>query len=179
MPSVTFSATVKTGTSMKCWCTMPMPAAIASRGEPNLAGLPSSRMSPSSGWVSPYRTFISVVFPAPFSPSRAWTWPGATDRLIPSFAASRPYLLVMPLSSSSTYVRPRLDGALGRRRDGPALDAGLDRLELGLERGGNRAGEVVERREHRAAVLQRADVGAARERAALRLGHHVLHRGRD
>jgi hypothetical protein len=25
-----FSATVRTGTSMKCWCTMPMPRAIAS-----------------------------------------------------------------------------------------------------------------------------------------------------
>ena len=25
-PSMMFSATVKTGTSMKCWCTMPMPA---------------------------------------------------------------------------------------------------------------------------------------------------------
>src|ERR1700734_3783308 len=179
MPSVTFSATVKTGTSMKCWCTMPMPAAIASRGEPNFAGLPSIRISPSSGWVSPYRTFISVVFPAPFSPSRAWTWPGATDRLIPSFAASRPYLLVMPLSSSSTCVRPRLDRALGRRLDASVLDAGLDRLQFGLQRGGNHAGEVVERREHRATVLQRADVGATLEGAGLRLRHHVLHRGRD
>ena len=65
MPSVTFSATVKTGTSMKCWCTMPMPAAIASRGEPNFAGLPSIRISPSSGWVSPYRTFIERGLPRP------------------------------------------------------------------------------------------------------------------
>ena len=31
-PSMTFSATVNTGMSMKCWCTMPMPAAIASPG---------------------------------------------------------------------------------------------------------------------------------------------------
>ncbi len=31
-PSITFSATVNTGTSMKCWWTMPMPAAIASLG---------------------------------------------------------------------------------------------------------------------------------------------------
>ena len=29
---MTFSATVNTGMSMKCWCTMPMPAAIASPG---------------------------------------------------------------------------------------------------------------------------------------------------
>ena len=41
MPSVTFSATVNTGTSMKCWCTMPMPAAIASFGEWMATGLPS------------------------------------------------------------------------------------------------------------------------------------------
>ena len=33
MPRVTFSATVNTGTSMKCWCTIPIPAAMASFGE--------------------------------------------------------------------------------------------------------------------------------------------------
>ena len=73
MPSVTFSATVNTGTSMKCWCTIPMPAAMASFGEWKLAALPSSKISPSSGCSSPYSTFIRVVLPAPFSPSRAWT----------------------------------------------------------------------------------------------------------
>ena len=31
-PRMRFSATVKTSTSMKCWCTMPIPAAIASLG---------------------------------------------------------------------------------------------------------------------------------------------------
>ena len=73
MPRVTFSATVNTGTSMKCWCTMPMPAAMASFGESELVGFPSSRISPSSGCSSPYSTFIRVVLPAPFSPSRACT----------------------------------------------------------------------------------------------------------
>src|SRR3984893_13993032 len=179
MPGVTLAATGKSATSRKGGATMPMPAAIASRGEPNFAGLPSRRISPSSGWVSPYRTFISVVFPAPFSPSRAWTCPGATAMLIPSFAASGPNLLVMPLSSSSTYVRPRLDRALGRRLDAPVLDSGLDRLQLGLQRGGHLAGEVVERREHRAAVGERADVGAALERAGRGRRHHALHRGLD
>src|SRR5262249_5179781 len=52
-PSVTFSATVKTGTSIKCWCTMPTRARIASRGEWMATGLSSSRISPSSGWISP------------------------------------------------------------------------------------------------------------------------------
>ena len=32
-PSTMFSATVMTGMSMKCWCTIPIPSAIASRGE--------------------------------------------------------------------------------------------------------------------------------------------------
>ena len=31
-PSTMFSATVIVSTSMKCWCTMPMPSAIASSG---------------------------------------------------------------------------------------------------------------------------------------------------
>src|SRR3984957_17548650 len=122
---------------------------------------------------------MSVVFPAPFSPRRAWTCPGATERLIPSLATRGPYLLVMPLSSSSTYRRPRLDRALGRRLDASALDAGLNRLQLGLQRGRDRAGEVVERREHGAAVGERADVGAALERAGRRRRHRALDRGLD
>ena len=52
-PSTRFSATVITGTSMKCWCTMPMPSAIARRGESIATSSPSSRISPSSGWWSP------------------------------------------------------------------------------------------------------------------------------
>ncbi len=102
MPRVTFSATVNTGTSMKCWCTIPMPAVMAFFGEPNWAFLPSSKISPSSGCSSPYRTFIRVVLPAPFSPSRACTWPGDTERSIRSLATSEPNRLVMPFSSSST-----------------------------------------------------------------------------
>ncbi len=47
-PSMTFSATVKTGMSMKCWCTMPMPAAIASPGPEKCCTSPSMTMSPSS-----------------------------------------------------------------------------------------------------------------------------------
>ena len=38
------------GTSMKCWCTMPMPRSIAFEGESTLTGSPSTRISPSSGW---------------------------------------------------------------------------------------------------------------------------------
>ena len=45
-----FSATVITGISMKCWCTMPMPASIASFADEKETFFPFSRMSPSSGW---------------------------------------------------------------------------------------------------------------------------------
>ena len=48
LPSMTFSATVKTGISMKCWWTMPMPAAIASPGPAKCWTLSSRRISPSS-----------------------------------------------------------------------------------------------------------------------------------
>ena len=44
-----FSATVITGMSMKCWCTIPIPFWIASFEELKLTRLPLSRISPSSG----------------------------------------------------------------------------------------------------------------------------------
>ncbi len=52
-PSSTFSATVKLSASMKCWCTMPIPARIASAGERNATSAPSTRITPSSGCCMP------------------------------------------------------------------------------------------------------------------------------
>jgi len=48
-----FSATVMTGMSMKCWCTIPIPCSIAAFVEPSSIGLPRSRIRPSSGVYSP------------------------------------------------------------------------------------------------------------------------------
>ena len=70
-----FSATVSGSTSRKCWCTIPIPASSASRGAWSSTGSPKRRISPSSGRYRPVRTFMSVVFPAPFSPRRACTSP--------------------------------------------------------------------------------------------------------
>ena len=47
-PSMTFSSTVKLSTSMKCWCTMPMPSAIAAWLSRMVIGLPLTRISPLS-----------------------------------------------------------------------------------------------------------------------------------
>ena len=52
-PRMRFSATVKTSTSMKCWCTMPIPAAIASLGLAGTCSTPSIEIVPSSGGSSP------------------------------------------------------------------------------------------------------------------------------
>jgi hypothetical protein len=49
----TFSVTVIVSTSENSWVTMPMPAAIASRGDPMSRGRPSMRMEPWSGRTSP------------------------------------------------------------------------------------------------------------------------------
>ena len=67
-PSATFSATVSVGTSMKCWWIMPMPWRIASVGDVIVTSWPLRKMVPSSGWYNPYRIFIRVLLPAPFSP---------------------------------------------------------------------------------------------------------------
>ena len=44
-----FSATVITGTSMKCWWTIPMPSLIAVAGESTSTRVPSTKISPSVG----------------------------------------------------------------------------------------------------------------------------------
>jgi len=52
-PITMFSATVRLSASMKCWCTMPIPAAIASAGEASTVSVPFNRMLPSSGRCIP------------------------------------------------------------------------------------------------------------------------------
>ncbi len=47
-PSITLSSALKRSTSMKCWCTMPMPSAIASRELAMRTGLPSIATVPLS-----------------------------------------------------------------------------------------------------------------------------------
>ena len=53
LPSTMFSHTVRLSANMKCWCTMPMPAAMASAGEPKTTVRPSTSMVPSSGLCIP------------------------------------------------------------------------------------------------------------------------------
>ena len=77
-PSAMFSATVILGTSVKCWCTMPMPCANASDGDRIVIGAPRQCISPCCARNSPKTTRMSVVLPAPFSPRSACTLPART-----------------------------------------------------------------------------------------------------
>src|SRR5215469_3324747 len=183
---------------------MPILARIASLGELMATGWSSSRISPSSGCMSPYSTFISVVLPAPFSPSRARISPGWTTRSIWSLATRLPKRFVIPRNSSFTGSHPPADSgqcprrlagtltsltvtswlvpwlhrALGGGDDLAADDRRLDRSELALELRGDLASKEVVRRQHGPAVGERADVCAARV-APASAQHTELHRGAD
>src|ERR1035437_2581168 len=105
-PRTTFSATDSTGTSMKCWWTMLIPRPIASEGPAISTVWPSNRICPSLGRASPYRMFIRVVLPAPFSPRRAWISPRRTSRSMLSLATTPGYRLVIPrISSAGAFPR--------------------------------------------------------------------------
>ena len=97
--SAMFSATVSAGIEVKCWCTRPIPASRASRGDRSRFGVPSIRISPASGDSIPAATCISVVLPAPFSPSSACTSPARTTRPAPVSACTVPNRLWMLRSS--------------------------------------------------------------------------------
>ena len=47
-------------------------------------------MLPPSGWYIPFIIFISVDFPAPFSPTRTWTSPGCKSKETPFKARTAP-----------------------------------------------------------------------------------------
>src|SRR3954447_16265288 len=175
--STMFSATVMTGISMKCWCTMPMPASMASAEECIRTGRPSTRISPSSGLYRPYTTFINVDLPAPFSPSRACTSPGIRSRSTRSLATmSGGKRLVMPRSSSTGVPEPRVRSGVADatasvllddrgRLDLAGLDLGSDHGELRLDRRRHLGVDALDAR----TVLGQAEhaVGAALELALL------------
>jgi hypothetical protein len=83
---------------MKCWCTMPMPARMASCGLRSFTSSPLIAMVPSSGGCMPYRIFIRVDLPAPFSPQMACTSPAVTVRLTSELATTPGKRLVIPVS---------------------------------------------------------------------------------
>src|SRR5690348_13693228 len=78
---------------------MAMPAACASRAERNRFSCPSSSKRPENSGCTPAMIFISVLLPAPFSPTRPWISPGRSAKSTPRSASTPPKLFVMPCSS--------------------------------------------------------------------------------
>ncbi len=76
-PMKMFWATVRCGMRFSSWWIMLIPRAWAARGLAMATSLPLTWMRPASGGDTPASTFMSVDLPAPFSPTRAWTSPGA------------------------------------------------------------------------------------------------------
>src|SRR5215467_13412372 len=78
---------------------MAMPAACASRAERNRFSCPSSSRRPENSGCTPAMIFISVLLPAPFSPTRPWISPGRSAKSTPRSASTPPKAFVMPFSS--------------------------------------------------------------------------------
>ena len=75
-----------------------------------VTGRPSKEISPVSAVSAPESTLISVDFPAPFSPTRAWTSPTSTDRSALRIARTAPNRLATPRTASRTAAARSSDG---------------------------------------------------------------------
>src|SRR5579871_2186076 len=78
---------------------MAMPAARASRADRKRVSCPSSRKRPENSGCTPAMIFISVLLPAPFSPTRPWISPGRSAKSTPRSASTPPKVLLIPFSS--------------------------------------------------------------------------------
>src|ERR1700724_622534 len=78
---------------------MAIPAARASRADRKRVSRPSRRKRPENSGCTPAMIFISVLFPAPFSPTRPWISPGESAKSTPRSASTPPKVLPIPCSS--------------------------------------------------------------------------------
>src|SRR5690348_13853246 len=122
---------------------MPTPRRRAAAGEPIVTSLPSNRILPESGWTTPASTFISVDFPAPFSPTTAWIMPRSTSRLRPSRAVTPPYRFLRSRTETRGAIRKPCGAGTPRAPPlfnvGLLLGLGFDGLHAGWAGGGGYA----------------------------------------
>ena len=103
-PVKMFSDTVSSGNSWGSWYTVAIPNAIASPVESMLTGRPSNSIVPVSADSTPAMILIMVDLPAPFSPTRACTWPGLIVISPLRTACTAPKRFDMPVSRSRGTV---------------------------------------------------------------------------
>ena len=66
---------LRVGTRARFWNTVSIPASRVVRAPASAHSLPSTRISPESGRATPEMIEISVLLPAPLSPTRPSTSP--------------------------------------------------------------------------------------------------------
>src|SRR5215217_5141500 len=91
-----FAPTSRLSSTLSSWWINSIPRAPASRGERISTGSPLILMVPASLEMAPPRIFISVDFPAPFSPMSATISPVPTDKLTWSSATTPGNRLLIP-----------------------------------------------------------------------------------
>src|ERR1700726_3904761 len=112
---------------------IPIPSRSAVFGPSIATTTPSIAISPESAGCAPARIFISVDFPAPFSPTSAWTSPATTSNDTPSSARTPGNVFTMPFIRSSGGmggVKVLLSVGFRERTDG---DGDLRRRRLARE----------------------------------------------
>src|SRR6185437_3537562 len=100
-----------------------MPARACASGVARVTSMPSNRMRPEVGRVSPARQLKNVDFPAPFGPISPTISPSSTARSAPATAQKLPNALATLCASSSMRTPPQM-----RRRATPQVieAAGLE-----------------------------------------------------
>src|SRR4030042_2729482 len=99
-----------------------IPALRLSRGPAGANRLPSSQMAPPSGLTAPLNILIRVLFPAPFSPSRAWASPGRRSKSTSSRARVAPkFLEIRSMLRSGGWLSSiscdaRIFGKIGQKK---------------------------------------------------------------
>ncbi len=126
--SATLSSAVQSGNSEVIWNERASPSMLRRYTGSAVMSLPSNRMRPASGAISPVSWPISVVLPAPLGPITACNSPRSTASEIPSDAITPPKRLVRPsifeqgLSHGATPSAGRRYRRADRARPAAAAD---------------------------------------------------------
>src|ERR1700741_5277255 len=90
---------------------MEIPAARASRVERKRVSFPSRTKRPENSGCTPAMIFISVLLPAPFSPTRPGISPAESAKSTRRNASTPPKVLLIPLSSRRGEGPSGIDGS--------------------------------------------------------------------
>src|SRR6266536_1449223 len=97
---------------------MPTPCLIASLGAWKLTCAPLTKICPASGRYNPARMLISVLLPAPFSPSKACTSPHRAEKSTPWFATTPGKALSIPTIEKARSAVTRRESYRARTSSG-------------------------------------------------------------